>query len=209
MRALLVAILLASAGLSAATILGRGSGPARSDGPAPERATPDAADEPGGLAQSVRRLLSREAPREPGGEADGPGVYYQYVDETGSVRFVRSLAEVPPAHRAGAGRVEVDPRASTHAARASRPATRRARAFAPEPEVVVYTTSWCGWCRRTLAWLDAQGVRYRNKDIEADDRHRDELLRKTGRTSIPVVEIDGELVRGYDPARMQELLGSS
>jgi glutaredoxin 3 len=60
---------------------------------------------------------------------------------------------------------------------------------------VVYTTTWCPWCRKTLAWLDERGVDYVNKDIEDDPAHRDELLRKSGGTSIPVVEIDGELVR--------------
>jgi glutaredoxin-like YruB-family protein len=132
--------------------------------------------------------------------ASGGGVYWQYVDESGSVRFARSLEEVPAAWRDRAGRVELDapPTGAGSAGTAAQ----------AEPAVVVYTTSWCGWCRKTLAWLDEQGVAYVNKDIEADDRHREELMRKTGRTSIPVVEIGGELVKGYDPARMRALLGS-
>lgn len=76
------------------------------------------------------------------------------------------------------------------------------------PAVLVYTTSWCGWCRKTLAWLEAEDVPYVNKDIERDPGHRAELVRKTGRTSIPVVEIDGALVQGFDPRRMRHLLGS-
>jgi glutaredoxin len=133
--------------------------------------------------------------------AGGPRVYWQYVDDAGSVRFARSLEEVPAAWRDRAGRVELASAPSDAAAGAA--ATAGAA-----PEVVVYTTSWCGWCRKTLAWLDEQGVAYVNKDIEADGRHLEELRRKTGRTSIPVVEIGGELVRGYDPARMRALLGS-
>jgi glutaredoxin-like YruB-family protein len=74
---------------------------------------------------------------------------------------------------------------------------------------VVYTTSWCGWCRKTIAYLKQQGVAFENRDIEADEMWREELLEKTGGTSIPVVEIDGQIVRGYDPARMAQLLRSS
>jgi glutaredoxin-like YruB-family protein len=80
---------------------------------------------------------------------------------------------------------------------------------AMEHEVVVYTTSWCGWCRKTLSFLDKQGVAYENRDIEADDAWREELIEKTGGTTIPVVEIDGEIIRGYDPTRMAQLLRSS
>ena len=75
--------------------------------------------------------------------------------------------------------------------------------------MVVYTTAWCGWCRKTLAFLDERGVRYVNKDIEANDWNRDELIEKTGRTSIPVVEINGEIIRGYNAERMEQLLAGS
>ena len=82
-------------------------------------------------------------------------------------------------------------------------------AYKTGPEVVVYTTAWCGWCRKTLAFLDERGVRYVNKDIEANDGNREELIQKTGRTSIPVVEIDGEIIRGFNAARMEQLLARS
>ena len=86
---------------------------------------------------------------------------------------------------------------------ASLPAARKPVAAAG---VVVYTTSWCGWCRKTLAWLDERGVAYENRDIEHSDAWRDELVEKTGSVSIPVVEIDGQIVRGSDPIRLGELL---
>ena len=49
-------------------------------------------------------------------------------------------------------------------------------------DVVVYTASWCGWCQRTLAWLDERGVPYENRDIEVDPRNREELIAKSGGT---------------------------
>jgi mycoredoxin len=75
-----------------------------------------------------------------------------------------------------------------------------------DAEVVVYTTSWCGWCRKTLAYLDRRGVEYWNRDIEQDREAASELRRKTGSTAIPVVDVDGELVRGYDQRRLEELI---
>lgn len=73
-------------------------------------------------------------------------------------------------------------------------------------EVTLYTAPWCGWCRKTLAFLDERGVDYVNKDIEADPRYADELREKTGRIAIPYVEIDGHPIRGFDPGEMTRRL---
>jgi len=146
-------------------------------------------------------------------------VYYQYVDDSGTVHFVQNLGDVPARWQRKAGRIEVEktspapgragsPPAAPRRTAAKRP-TEKPYAYKTGPEVVVYTTSWCGWCRKTLAFLDARGVRYVNKDIEANDWNRDELIEKTGRTSIPVVEINGEIIRGYNAARMEQLLAGS
>lgn len=146
-----------------------------------------------------------------------PATFYRYTDASGTMRFVASLAEVPAKHRASARPVSNDriQRAPTHAAAPAKRAPRtrdpivKLEERAMEHEVIVYTTSWCGWCRKTLAYLTQQGVPFENRDIEAEEMWRDELLEKTGGTSIPVVEIDGQIVRGYDPQRMAQLLRSS
>jgi glutaredoxin 3 len=157
------------------------------------------------------------------GEQEATGsqkeVYYQYVDGSGTVHFVQNLADVPARWQNKAGRIELEKNAPAPGGSGTRrTASRRvagersagrATAYRRQPEVVVYTTAWCGWCRKTLQFLDERGVRYVNKDIEANDWNRDELIEKTGRTSIPVVEIDGEIIRGFDAARMEELLSRS
>jgi glutaredoxin-like YruB-family protein len=147
--------------------------------------------------------------------AGEPGGFYRYTDESGSMHFVSSLAEVPKHLRDKARAVTNDrvQRAPSSPAPAQRMRTARAEPARAEraidKEVVVYTTSWCGWCRKTLAFLTEQGVAFENRDIEANEMWRDELEEKTGSSSIPVVEIDGEIIRGYNPTRMQELLEAS
>lgn len=138
-----------------------------------------------------------------------PATYYQWVDERGSVHFASSLDEVPYAWRERAGRIELAEAAFSRTGTASaKPAARRA---APEPiarshDVTVYTAPWCGWCRKTVAFLDSQGVDYVNKDIEADPDYEAELRAKIGRVSIPLVEIDDRQIRGFDPAAMMAML---
>lgn len=165
----------------------------------------------GPLAAAASEAAAPAAASEQAAPA-GKHVFYQWVDERGSVRFARSLEEVPAAWRERAGQVEIDassftkakPRAGAHA---SRGATPQPTAYASAAhDVTVYTAPWCGWCRKTLAFLDERGVEYVNKDIEADEEFADELEEKTGGRSIPLVEIDGALIRGYNPGEMAALL---
>ena len=166
-------------------------------------------------------LASDESAAEDAAPASGVDVsapskraFYQWTDERGSVRFAQSLDQVPPAWRERAGKVEVDISAYTKIP-ASAEARRSARtgsaqktpAYASASHAItVYTAPWCGWCRKTLAFLDQRGVDYVNKNIEADEDYKDELIEKSGGKSIPFVEIDGTQIRGYNPGKMAALL---
>lgn len=137
--------------------------------------------------------------------------FYQWVDERGSVHFVASLDEVPAAWRSRAGQVALDPAAFTQTGPS---APRKARSTgaieiaeaASARDVTVYTAPWCGWCRKTLAFLDERGVDYVNKDIDADEGHAEELREKSGGSAIPFVEIGDTQIRGFDPGAMASLL---
>ena len=99
-------------------------------------------------------------------------------------------------------RVVVRPRTPARSAPSADPGEAAGR----PPEVVVYTAPWCGWCRKTLAWLDEHDVDYQNKDIEANKSWRRELVEKIGAAAVPLVEIDDQMIRGYSPKRMSQAL---
>ena len=143
----------------------------------------------------------------------GAGDYWRYSDASGNIRFVDNVERVPPALRGSARRISMSGagaptlnRSQTGPPPARRSAEIDTLTTTRRGEVTVYTAPWCGWCRKTLAWLDERDVVYTNKDIEARPEYRAELIEKTGRTSIPVVEMSGELIRGFSPGRMNELL---
>lgn len=73
--------------------------------------------------------------------------------------------------------------------------------------VIVYVTRWCGYCRKAMAYLDSQGVKYVQKDIEQNRAHMDEMIKKTGRMmGVPVIDIDGKIILGFNlPAIKQAL----
>ena len=165
-----------------------------------------------------------DAPEAPD-DAPVPHTTYRYFDGSGSLHFVDALEKVPEPYRASAkpmGGSELPQLTRADKTKVHRPsgygtsirkiprsgpssAAPAARARGAS-EVVLYSTSWCGWCRKTMAWLDQRGIEYENRDIEKNDAWRDELIEKTGKTSIPMVEIDGEVIQGFNPDRMGELL---
>jgi len=197
-------------------LLARRAGPGASE--APSSSAWRAEGEEGSAGARVAERAAAAPHAEP--EAPAERVYYRYLDASGSLRFVDSLERVPEAYRAsakpmgmsGGSRQSEAPRLNRAETSApprrpyGRPAAQPPARRAASAGVVVYSTSWCGWCRKTIAWLEEQGVDYENRDIEKNPAWREELLEKSGATSIPVVEIEGELIRGFDPERMGELL---
>ncbi|MCA9655072.1 MAG: hypothetical protein H6712_07115 [Myxococcales bacterium] len=77
--------------------------------------------------------------------------------------------------------------------------------------VIVYKTAWCGVCKKLEGYLKRKGVDYEAKDIEKDRAAAAELQAKaqaqgvrTG--SVPVIDVGGQLIVGFDRARLEQLL---
>lgn len=77
----------------------------------------------------------------------------------------------------------------------------------PESQVKVYSTPTCPWCMRTKRFLELHGIKYQNLDVAGDRKAREEMIKKTGQMSVPQVEIDGEVIVGYNEEWMKKKLG--
>jgi glutaredoxin len=55
-------------------------------------------------------------------------------------------------------------------------------------------------------YLDEMGIAYENVDVAADAAGRDEMIKKSGQMGVPVIDVDGELVIGFDKERLDGLL---
>lgn len=75
-------------------------------------------------------------------------------------------------------------------------------------DITVYSTSWCAFCHTEMQWLDSLGIPYTTKDIEADEAAREELMNKNGGNyqGVPVTDIKGDLVLGFDRPKLQEAM---
>jgi len=77
------------------------------------------------------------------------------------------------------------------------------------PDVRVYSTSQCQYCRLLKAFLDKNGVKYRNIDVGEDIESAKEMVELTGQYAVPVTVVDDEIIVGYDVRRLNELFGET
>ena len=80
------------------------------------------------------------------------------------------------------------------------------------PVVTIYGTSWCGACRAARQYLTERRVPFADKDIERDPAAARELQDKASKLGIPtdrvpIIEVRGRLLQGFDRARIDALLG--
>lgn len=64
--------------------------------------------------------------------------------------------------------------------------------------VVLYATEWCGYCKLTQRFLDQKGIPYQAFDIEKNAEAR-KAYEALGGGGIPIIDVNGMLIRGYDP----------
>lgn len=72
--------------------------------------------------------------------------------------------------------------------------------------VVVFTTPTCPWCNRAKAYLHERNVQFREVDVSRDRAAARDLVRRTGQMGVPVIEIGGQPIVGFDRAQIDRLL---
>lgn len=93
------------------------------------------------------------------------------------------------------------------AATSSAPAAAAKAGKVEESQVILYSTSWCGYCRRARAYFNQKGVAFVEKDVERDAMASREVQNKTGGYSgVPVIDIDGTIIQGFDIGAIERAL---
>ena len=67
------------------------------------------------------------------------------------------------------------------------------------PDIVMYSSSWCGYCARARALLEAKGVAFREIKVDEDPADRAAMLERSGgRRTVPQIFIADRHVGGFD-----------
>ncbi len=73
-------------------------------------------------------------------------------------------------------------------------------------KVIIYSTPWCTYCKMAKKFFEENKISYEEHDVASDIKMRDEMVKKTGQMGVPVIDIDGQIVIGFDQRRLKELL---
>ena len=72
--------------------------------------------------------------------------------------------------------------------------------------VTVYSATWCSFCHAAKNYFDKIGVKYEDKDVEKEITNAQEAVTKSGQMGIPVIDIDGEIIIGFDRPKIDSAL---
>lgn len=65
-------------------------------------------------------------------------------------------------------------------------------------KVIIYSADWCAFCHAAKDYLDKKGVAYTEKNVEKDPAAGLEAVDKSHQRGIPVIDIDGTVIIGFD-----------
>ena len=65
-------------------------------------------------------------------------------------------------------------------------------------QVKVYSTPTCPYCIKTKQFLKDNSIEFENIDVSADQAKAQEMIQKSGQMGVPVIDIDGQIITGFD-----------
>ena len=72
--------------------------------------------------------------------------------------------------------------------------------------VKVYSTPTCPYCVTLKEYLKEHNIEFKDIDVSQDEKARDQMIDKSGQMGVPVVDIDGEIVIGFNKEIIKNLL---
>jgi len=75
--------------------------------------------------------------------------------------------------------------------------------------IKIYSTPACSYCVTLKTFLKEHNIEFEDIDVSADAKALDEMVKKSGQMGVPVTDIDGEIVVGFDKNKISRLLNIS
>lgn len=74
------------------------------------------------------------------------------------------------------------------------------------PKIKLYSTPVCIWCAKTREFFRKHKIKYMDIDVSRDRKAATEMIHKSGQMGVPVIDIDGKIVVGYNEEKLKSLL---
>jgi glutaredoxin-like YruB-family protein len=73
-------------------------------------------------------------------------------------------------------------------------------------KVKVYSTPECPWCKKAKEFLKENKIEFEEKDVSTDEKAKEEMVEKSGQMGVPVLDIDGTIIIGFDVEKIKTAL---
>ena len=76
-----------------------------------------------------------------------------------------------------------------------------------DKKVKIYSTATCPYCIRAKQFLKENNIIFEDIDVSGNKAAAEEMIRKTGQMGVPVLDIEGEIIVGFDREKIKQTLG--
>jgi len=73
-------------------------------------------------------------------------------------------------------------------------------------EIKVYNNPTCPWCQKLKDWLKKNKIAFQDLNVVESDTYRDEVIEKSHQMALPLIDIDGQIIIGFDEKKLEEIL---
>ena len=73
--------------------------------------------------------------------------------------------------------------------------------------ITIYSTPTCVYCNMAKSFFKANDIVFSDHNVATDLQMRKEMIDKTGQMGVPVIDVGGEIVIGFDEPKLRQILG--
>lgn len=73
-------------------------------------------------------------------------------------------------------------------------------------KVIMYSTESCPWCHKAREFLKEHNIKFVDKNVGSDSKAAQEMIKKSGQMGVPVIDVNGEIIVGFNEGRLRSLL---
>lgn len=77
----------------------------------------------------------------------------------------------------------------------------------PQQKVIVFSTPTCTYCNMAKKYFKEKGIRFKDIDVSKDSAAARDMVRRSGQQGVPVIDIGGKIIVGFDKTKINKLLG--
>lgn len=73
-------------------------------------------------------------------------------------------------------------------------------------KIIIYGTDSCPWCHKAREFMKEHKIKFTDKNVGEDRKAAVEMIKKSGQQGVPVIDVDGEIIVGFDEEKLRNLL---